>query len=253
MIDCSLSYHPLIEIALWSTVCPKAFSKMGLTEHTLFPSLQSGWRTNHKHCRYRGDQLSCTVQINPILIPESRNLQLPKVNSTIYYGIDHATAGPFTSSNSLFQTNKEQTKVEKREGFKPYCPFCKSQEHYLNSYSEFVKLNAAQRIAWIKYNNQCWKCGREHEPAKCTLKKPCSSCSEQHLTVLHDTASSINKSVSVNTVPCTVCLDQITNSGRVMLKVVKIRLHTKGRVLDTCYYGRWIRKDHHTDHSSTLL
>lgn len=37
----------------------------------------------------------------------------------------------------------------------------------------------------------------------------------------------------MNTVPRTVFLDQVSHSGRVMLKVVQVRLHSKGRILDT--------------------
>ncbi len=144
------------------------------------------------------------------------------------------TEKPSALATLSLQTNKEQTKVKKRESFKPYCPFCKCQHHYLNSCPEFGKLNIAQRTAWIKDNNWCCKCGRGHEPANCTLKKPCANCGEQHLSVLHETATNINKSVlTVNTVPRTVYLDQVSHSGRVMLKVVQVRLHSKGRILDT--------------------
>jgi len=165
---------------------------------------------------------------------EQKTLKPPKIQSTIYYGKDNATEKPSASSTSSFQTKKEQTKVKKRESFKPYCPFCKCQQHYLNSCPEFGKLNVEQITAWIKDNNRCWRCGRGHEPANCTLKKPCSNCGEQHLSILHETASNINKSIlTVNTVPRTVYLDQVTHSGRVMLKVVQVRLHSKGRTLDT--------------------
>ncbi|KAL0156947.1 hypothetical protein M9458_048193, partial [Cirrhinus mrigala] len=158
----------------------------------------------------------------------------PKMQSTIYYGMDYTTERPSASSTSSFQINKEQTKVKKRESFKPYCPFCKCQQHYLNSCPEFGKLNVAQRTAWIKDNNRFWKCGRGHEPANCTLRKPCSNCGEQHLSVLHETATNMNKSIlTVSTVPRTIYLDQVTHSGRVMLKVVQVRLHSKGRILDT--------------------
>ncbi len=83
--------------------------------------------------------------------------------------MDNATERPSALATLSLQTNKEQTKVKKRESFKSYCPFCKCQQHYLDSCPEFGKLNIAQRTAWIKDNSQCWKCGRGHEPANCTL------------------------------------------------------------------------------------
>lgn len=165
---------------------------------------------------------------------EQKTLKPPKVQSTIYYSMDHATEKTPASSTSNFQTKKEQTKPKKRESFKPYCPFCKCQQHYLNSCPEFSKLNVPQITAWIKDNNRFWRCGRGHEPANCTLKRPCSNCGEQHLSVLHEIASNINKSIlTVNTVPRTVYLDQVTHSGRVILKVVQVKLHGRGRTLDT--------------------
>jgi len=160
---------------------------------------------------------------------EQKPSKPPKVQSTIYYGMDHANEKPSASSTSSLQT-----KVKKRESFKPYCPFCKCQQHYLNSCPEFDKLSVAQITTWIKDSNKCWRCGRGHEPSQCTLKKPCSKCGEQHLSVLHDVASNINKSIlTVNTVPRTIYLDQVTHSGRVMLKVVQVKLHSKGRIMDT--------------------
>nr|XP_055047830.1 uncharacterized protein LOC129433271 [Misgurnus anguillicaudatus] len=134
---------------------------------------------------------------------EQRTIKPPKLQSTIYYGMDQ-TAEPSASAN-VSQPKKDLTKVKKRESFKPYCPFCKCQTHYLNSCSDFGKLTTSQITTWIKDNNRCWKCGRGHEPSKCTLKKPCSFCSEQHLTVLHETAVTINKSIlTMNTVPRTI-------------------------------------------------
>ncbi|XP_039856539.1 uncharacterized protein LOC120714406 [Simochromis diagramma] len=125
-------------------------------------------------------------------------------------------------------------KGKKREKFKPYCPFCSSTEHYLSSCSDFSKLSTTQIITWINDNKRCWRCGRSHQPDSCNLKKPCATCGEQHLQILHEAASRSNKSIlTLSTASSMVYLDQVTHSGRVMLKVVPVTLHNNGRSLST--------------------
>ncbi|XP_060777117.1 uncharacterized protein LOC132886465 [Neoarius graeffei] len=80
---------------------------------------------------------------------------------------------------TLKATAPSTSPKHKRERFKPFCPYCKSNEHYLSS--EFTSMNTSQKSDWIKEQNRCWRCGRGHKPDKCTLKKPCVSCGEQHL------------------------------------------------------------------------
>ncbi|XP_028296698.1 uncharacterized protein LOC114458488 [Gouania willdenowi] len=152
-----------------------------------------------------------------------------KSSSSIYYGTEKAPT--HTAVNT---ENKDGIKGKKREKFKPYCPFCSSTEHYLNSCPDFVKLSTAQVVSWINENKRCWKCGRGHQPDSCTLKKPCATCGEQHLQILHEASSSTNRSVlTLSTASSMVYLDQAAHSGRVMLKVVPVTLHSKGRSLLT--------------------
>nr|XP_057917974.1 uncharacterized protein LOC131109721 [Doryrhamphus excisus] len=73
---------------------------------------------------------------------------------------------------------------------KKYCPFCDTVQHYLNQCSNFKLLSVEQRMHWIKANNQCWRCGREHLAAKCNLKAKCKRCERKHLEVLHEVNSS---------------------------------------------------------------
>lgn len=117
---------------------------------------------------------------------------------------------------------------------KPYCPHCDNKEHFLNACAEFKKLNTEQIVRWIRDGQRCWKCGRSHKPEVCTLKRPCNTCKEQHLTVLHNAVQQTQKSVLMVTAPTTkVYLDRPNRSPKVMLKVVKVLLHAGDRVLET--------------------
>ncbi|XP_063321729.1 uncharacterized protein LOC134619834 [Pelmatolapia mariae] len=122
--------------------------------------------------------------------------------------------------------------LKKRDRFKPFCPYCNNQEHYLNACADFATLTCTARAAWIKEKKRCWKCGRGHSPENCTLKKPCATCGEQHLLILHDVAAA-ESVLTVNTSSSMVFLDQVSHSGRVMLKVVPVRLQNGEKTLDT--------------------
>ncbi|KAJ8352094.1 hypothetical protein SKAU_G00235700 [Synaphobranchus kaupii] len=56
-------------------------------------------------------------------------------------------------SKGIIRSGSSQTLSTKRERFKPYCPYCSNQEHYLSACSEFAKLNTTERAAWIKEKN----------------------------------------------------------------------------------------------------
>lgn len=117
---------------------------------------------------------------------------------------------------------------------KRYCPHCNDKEHFLNACTEFKKLNTNQIVKWLMDGERCWKCRRSHKPEVCTLKRPCNTCKEQHLTVLHDAVQQTQKSVLMVTAPTEkVYLDGPIRSPKVMLKVVKVLLHNQNRVLET--------------------
>ncbi|XP_034733444.1 uncharacterized protein LOC117948085 [Etheostoma cragini] len=123
---------------------------------------------------------------------------------------------------------------KKLERFKPHCPYCSNQEHYLSACSEFAKLNTAEKANWIKEKDKCWRCGHGHKPETCTLKKPCSTCNEQHLIVLHEVALKANQSVlTVSTTSSMVYVGQASHPSRVLLKVVPVQLHNRGKTLNT--------------------
>lgn len=64
------------------------------------------------------------------------------------------------------------------------------------------------------------------------MKKACPTCGEQHLLILHE-AATVKSVLTVSTSSSVVYLDQATHSGRVILKVVPVKLHSEGRTLDT--------------------
>ncbi|KAI4884383.1 hypothetical protein NFI96_011230, partial [Prochilodus magdalenae] len=115
---------------------------------------------------------------------------------------------------------------------KPYCPYCDTREHYLSLCPKFKTLSAAEMATWIKGRN-CWRCGRNHAPEACTLKKPCKVCKQQHLTVLHDMCHQEAKKVlMVSATPDTVYVDRPNRPQRVMLKLVKVCLRNAGHSLE---------------------
>jgi len=117
---------------------------------------------------------------------------------------------------------------------KPYCPYCDSHDHYLNSCEEFKKLNIDQVLKWLKDGKRCRKCGRNHTEDRCTLKRPCKTCKETHLTVLHESVQETKQKVyTVSLFPTKVYLDRPNRSQRVMLKVVKVLLHNGDRRMET--------------------
>lgn len=132
---------------------------------------------------------------------------------------------------------ERKIKAKAQPKSKPYCPHCDSREHYLNSCEEFKKLNTEQIRKWLEDGKRCRNCGRNHPENKCTLKRPCKTCKEVHLTVLHEAVQEPpqgpSKTYAVSLHPTKVYLDRPNRSPRVMLKVVKVLLHNGDRVMET--------------------
>lgn len=130
--------------------------------------------------------------------------------------------------------NRSQRSHRNQAKPKPYCLHCNNKEHFLNACTEFKKLNTRQIMKWITDGQRCWKCGRSHKLEVCTLKQPCNTCKDQHLTVLHDAVQRFQKSVLMVTAPTTrVYLHKPNRSPKVLLKIVKVLLHNRDRVLET--------------------
>ncbi|KAK7878134.1 hypothetical protein WMY93_031215 [Mugilogobius chulae] len=152
-------------------------------------------------------------------------------STSIYYGPDPVRAEPKSEPKSQASPSAPS---KQRQKFKPYCPYCEGTEHYLNGCADFKKLDLKAVASWIKDKSKCWRCGRKHAPEQCTLKKPCSSCGDQHLLVLHDLAEAKKRDPNVLTVSTSkVFMGPVSHSGHVMLKVVPIQLHHERKSLDT--------------------
>ncbi|XP_043969674.1 uncharacterized protein LOC122829297 [Gambusia affinis] len=158
----------------------------------------------------------------------------PLKSATIYVTNQPENSKPPQGSAIFPASSNPGQASKKRERFKPYCPYCSNQEHYLSACTEFAKLSTAEKGTWIKEKSKCWRCGRGHKPESCTLKKPCSTCNEQHLLVLHEVATKACQSLfTVATSSSMVYVSQSSHSSRVMVKVVPIQLHSGGKTLDT--------------------
>ncbi|XP_055008882.1 uncharacterized protein LOC129408678 [Boleophthalmus pectinirostris] len=119
-----------------------------------------------------------------------------------------------------------------RPTVKPYCPYCDIREHYLSLCPKFKSLSTAEVAAWIK-DRGCWRCGRNHTPETCTLKKLCNTCKQLHLTILHDVSQPEPKKVlMVGTAPDIVYVDRPSRPQRVMVKLVKVRLYNAEHSLE---------------------
>ncbi|XP_028306550.1 uncharacterized protein LOC114465615 [Gouania willdenowi] len=117
---------------------------------------------------------------------------------------------------------------------KPYCPHCENKDHFLSSCENFKKLSTSEIMKWIRDGNRCFKCGRNHAAQDCNLKRPCKTCKELHLTILHDYIQQIQTNVNMITTPTArIYLDRPNRSQHVMLKVVKVILRNGDRALET--------------------
>ncbi|KAI2668771.1 hypothetical protein H4Q32_005566 [Labeo rohita] len=116
-----------------------------------------------------------------------------------------------------------------------FCPYCDSKEHYLSQCPTFQSLTKPQVIDWIKTNNRCWKCGRTHRAAQCTLKKLCHLCNGKRLQILHEiNIKPVNEGTClVSSTSKRLYLDRPQGFSSVLLKMVRVTLKHKGLSLDT--------------------
>ncbi|KAK7945263.1 hypothetical protein WMY93_000991 [Mugilogobius chulae] len=148
-------------------------------------------------------------------------------SSTVYYNTESQAR---VTHPDPVSSSKPTPKA--KPSFKPYCPYCDTREHYLSLCPKFKTLSTAEIAAWIK-DRGCWRCGRNHSPEACTLKKPCNTCKQLHLTVLHEVSQPEPKRVlMVSAAPDTVYVDRPSRPQRVMLKLVRVRLYNAEHSLD---------------------
>lgn len=86
-------------------------------------------------------------------------------SATIFLSNHHGAQQPNVSPAS-----STSSQLKKHDRFKPYCPYCNNQEHYLSACDNFAKLTNNLKVDWIKETKRCWRCGRGHTPDNCTLK-----------------------------------------------------------------------------------
>ncbi|XP_028298616.1 uncharacterized protein LOC114460933 [Gouania willdenowi] len=172
--------------------------------------------------------------------PETRRTPNPSIKSaTILLGTEKAS-GSSTAAAPL-PPEQSANKSKRVETTKAYCPYCDNDKHFLNNCSNFKDLSREQKVTWIKANNKCWRCGRNHQAAKCTLKAPCKTCGRRHLLVLHEVnergvdeqALTPTESCLVNTANKVMYVDRPVYNCKVLLKISKVILRNGEKSLET--------------------
>ncbi|KAI3373427.1 hypothetical protein L3Q82_022037, partial [Scortum barcoo] len=155
----------------------------------------------------------------------------------------HKTTTILHDSEHKGKSEKNTTATQEKP--KKYCPFCDTVQHDLNQCSNFKLLSREQKTEWIKVNKRCWRCGSEHQAAKCNLKAKCKQCERRHLEVLHEVNTSQNAPASgkpsttkestclVSSISKTLYVDRPTSSSQVLLKLSRV-IHKSGtKVIET--------------------
>uniref|UniRef100_A0AAV2LIV0 Polyprotein n=1 Tax=Knipowitschia caucasica TaxID=637954 RepID=A0AAV2LIV0_KNICA len=171
-----------------------------------------------------------------------RERQAPSKNRRPDYKSQRSTTILLGSESVESNEKMASAPVPAKEGTnekpKKYCPFCDSVQHYMNQCSNFKLMSMDQKTQWIKTHNRCWRCGREHQAAKCNLKAKCKQCERKHLDVLHEVNTSQSATATANTkapeastclvssVSETLYLDRPASSRQVLLKLSRVILHS---------------------------
>ena len=124
----------------------------------------------------------------------------------------------------------------------PSCPYCDNGKHLLNGCSNFKELTKEQKVSWIKQNNRCWRCGRNHLGANCTLKTLGKTSNCKHLLILHEVndreknketvVTTTEKAYMVSTTSDVFYVDRPLHSRKVLLKVSKVLIKNGDRVME---------------------
>ncbi|XP_067274307.1 uncharacterized protein [Pseudorasbora parva] len=155
-----------------------------------------------------------------------REPKQPRRPTTILLGTEKSPSmspSSAVSKPASFRTEKVQA----------FCPYCDNNKHYLNGCDNFKLLSKDMKIDWIKTKNRCWRCGRGHQAANCTLKTLCPTCNKKHLLVLHDVNDQV-KPPQQSTVPSSAVLyvDRPTSGSKVLLKVTKVLIRNGNRAIE---------------------
>jgi len=138
----------------------------------------SEWLQYEAWCQSSETQISYKSQR-----PERRRETKPTVRSaTILHGADDTATKVLSAPVQVKPVKVEKPKVPPRA----FYPYCDNEDHYLSQCPTFKSFDKQKMIEWIQTNHRCWRCGRAHQAAQCTLKKPCSICKGKHLQILHE-------------------------------------------------------------------
>ncbi|XP_067306994.1 uncharacterized protein [Pseudorasbora parva] len=185
----------------------------------------SEWLQYEAWCQSSEAQISYKSQR-----PERRReIKTTSRSATILHGADDIIMKVTPAPAQVKPVSVEKPKALPRA----FCPYCDKEDHYLSQCTTFQTFDKQQMIDWIQTNRHC--CGRAHQAAHCTLRKPCSICKGKHLQILHDvnTKSTRECSCLVSSTTETLYLDRPTDCRRVLLKVIRVLLCYGGRILDT--------------------
>ncbi|XP_023666073.2 uncharacterized protein [Paramormyrops kingsleyae] len=146
----------------------------------------------------------------------------------------HGTTEAHPADTSCGQTSEVKPRV--------YCPYCCNNQHFLDQCANFKQLSRDQRITWVKSNNRCWRCGRQHLAAQCKLKLQCKICRGKHLESLHvvnDRTAAERKDANPTSSkgpdqPTDILyLDRRAGCNQVLLKISKVLLRSGDHSLET--------------------
>lgn len=170
---------------------------------------------------------------------DKRTSFVPRKMTTVLHGGEQKVAPVENPKTTATDPDRPQDKPKK------YCPFCDTVQHYMNQCSNFKLLSNEQIESWIRTGNRCWRCGRGHSSAKCTLKAKCKRCDRRHLDVLHDVNSSSEAmrkgsiktsqkdANSMEPASQTLYLDRPASSKQVLLKLSRVILQNGDKSLET--------------------
>ncbi|XP_048030334.1 uncharacterized protein LOC125279307 [Megalobrama amblycephala] len=168
---------------------------------------------------------------------QQRVPKLSHKSTAIFHGSEQS---PVSKTESVRQ--KTVSEVRTLEKPKKYCPFCNTTQHYLNQCSNFKLLTKEQIVTWIRSNQRCWKCGRDHQAGQCTLKAKCKKCQRRHLEILHEANNETSTTnikergeitQSTSTTIETLYVNRPTGSSRVLLKLCRVIIRNGDFSLDT--------------------
>ncbi|KAL0171399.1 hypothetical protein M9458_031710, partial [Cirrhinus mrigala] len=198
-------------------------SVYNLREFSEWLQYEAWCQSSEAQVNYKGQRLEQKSERRRETNPAARS-------ATILHGADDTVVkAPAEPSQAKL------TRVETKVPPKAFCPYCDKEDHFLSQCATFKSFSKQQMIDWIRTNHRCWRCGRTHQAAQCTLKKPCSICRGKHLQILHEvnTRSSKEDSCLVSSTAETLYLDRPTECRRVLLKVIRVLLRYGGKTLNT--------------------